>query len=174
MILYLGSSGSDRSSSPGSCLNIPKVCSLFLSLNRSEGRQSCSSACIVFLWSVFLRHKIWSRSSKGPTLSIVLTLEDFKRQFLLIYGFCNEFHYISLSYNLYLDSFGCDRTSCLLDSLDNPEACLLFLCGHREQDLRCSLSCTSFLCVFGLPHKIVNMCSMSPILSNSVDLEAYI
>ena len=60
-----------------------------------------------------------------------------------------------------------------MDSLDNPEACLLFLCGHREQDLRCSLSCTSFLCVFGLPHKIVNMCSRSSNLSNLVDLEAF-
>ena len=82
-------------------------------------------------------------------------------------------HLSYLSYNLYLDSFGCDRTLCLLDSLDNPEACLLFLCGHREQDLRCSLSCTSFLCVFGLPHKIVNMCSRSSNLSNLVDLEAF-
>ena len=80
---------------------------------------------------------------------------------------------VGFPYNLYLDSLGYDRTPCLLDSLDNPEACSLFLCGHREQDLRCSLSCTSFLCVFGLPHKIANTCSRSPILSNLVDLGAF-
>ena len=80
---------------------------------------------------------------------------------------------VGFPYNLYLDSLGYDRTPCLLDSLDNPEACSLFLCGHREQDLRCSLSCRSFLCVFGLPHKIANTCSRSPILSNLVDLGAF-